>query len=282
MSFTELASHDGKAFAKLYAIYADMFPLADEREPPDAFYEILALNERTDIQTRLGPWREIVATARLWDGGPIVGGHVFGVTTSAAHIEFGCLASVQAIYTFLEDAARGLATIEEMKTYMARTARHIFGFTANEATRPPLIFFEVNNPLRMTPDEVASDTARSGLDPHRRYMFWRRCGFAPLDFAYVQPRLRPDAEPVRYLDLFCSQIDTTIPPVLLLNHLRAFIAISVLKGHPAEEDADFAAMASTLRSSTAIGFVPIDRDDQQKILVGARAAARAARGEASR
>ena len=64
LSYEEIPASDGRSFAKLYAIYADLFPLKDERAPPDAFYEIAALNERGDVQTRYGPWREIVSAIR--------------------------------------------------------------------------------------------------------------------------------------------------------------------------------------------------------------------------
>ncbi len=278
LSYEEILPEHGVAFDKLYAIYADLFPLPDEREPPEAFFDIHALNQNTDIQTRLGPWREIVAAIRLWQGGPLVGGHVFGVTTSPAHIAFGCRASVQAIYTFLERGARGKGQIPDMKAYMCAEAIAKFGFDRARGGIPPLMFFEVNNPKRMTQREIEEDTERSGLDPHRRYVFWKRNGFAPLDFSYVQPRLRPDADAVRYLDLFCtSGVADRIPADVILAHLAAFVSISVLKGKPAMEDADFAAMAARLPKGAAIPFVSDDTPEQKSILAGARVATQRAK-----
>jgi hypothetical protein len=277
LSYEEILPEHGAAFDKLYAIYADLFPLPDEREPPEAFFEISALNQNTEIQMKMGPWREIVAAIRLWQGGPLVGGHVFGVTTSPAHMKFGCRASVQAIYTFLERGARGKGQIPDMKAYMCAEALAKFGFDPTRGGMPPLMFFEVNNPKRMTVEEIEQDTKRSGLDPHRRYVFWKRNGFAPLQFSYVQPRLRPDAEPVRYLDLFCTAgVADAIPAELILAHLSAFVSISVLKGRPAMEDADFAKMAEALTPGRMISFVPDGAPEQKSILLGARAAAQAA------
>jgi hypothetical protein len=277
LSYEEIQPEHSKDFAKLYAIYADLFPLPDEREPPDAFFEISMLNQRADVQMQMGPWREIVAGIRLWQGGPLVGGHVFGVTTSPAHVKFGCRASVQAIYTFLERAARGKGQIPDMKSYMCAEALAKFGFDPVRGGMPPLMFFEVNNPKRMTPQEIEEDTRRSGLDPHRRYIFWKRNGFAPLEFSYVQPRLRPDAEPVRYLDLFCTAgVADAIPAELILAHLSTFVSISVLKGKPAMDDPDFAKMAEALPAGRMVPFVPDDADEQKAILQGARAATQAA------
>jgi hypothetical protein len=271
--YQEIGSNDRVAFAKLYAIYADLFPLPDEREPPEAFEEIFALNENAEIQKRFGPWREIVAGIFLTAGGPLVGGHVFGVTTSHAHIAFGCQASVQAIYTFLERDARGRGALGDARSYITGKALETFGFNPAGGTMPPLILFEVNNPARMTQAQIDEDTARSGLDPHRRYVFWKRNGFAPLDFRYVQPRLRPDAEPVRYLDLFCTaEISDAIPAELIEAHLRAFISISVLKGRDASGDPDFAAMAAAFRPGKKIRFVDDAHPEQRKIARRALAA----------
>jgi hypothetical protein len=231
---------------------------------------------------QMGPWRELVSAIRLWQGGPLIGGHVFGVTTSPAHVRFGCRASIQAIYTFLSREARGRGQIPHMKAYMCAEALAKFGFDASAGRMPPLIFFEVNNPKRMTAAEIAEDTARSGLDPHRRYVFWRRNGFAPLRFAYVQPRLRPDAEPVRYLDLFCTAgVADAIPAEVVRAHLSAFVSISVLKGRHAMEDPDFAAMAVLLPAGAMIPFVPTTNPEQKAILAGARAATASARSSGS-
>lgn len=269
LSYEELDPADARSFATLYNIYAEMFPLPDEREPPGAFFDLAALNVNTDIQMALGPWREIVAAIRLWQGGPIVGGHVFGATTSREHIAFGCMSSVQAMYTFLERRARGTGPIADMRRYMEEESLRVFGFPAPSVR--PLIFLEVNNPLRMTPEQVEEDAQKSGMDPFKRYVFWRRNGFRPLDFAYTQPRLRPEAEPVRYLDLFCSDIpQAPIPVAVIEKHLAAFISISVLKGTPAADDPDFRAMATAIAAHTHIPYKRDDSTEQRDIVAAAR------------
>jgi hypothetical protein len=109
------------------------------------------------------------------------------------------------------------------------------------------------------------------MDPFKRYLFWRRNGFRPLDFAYTQPRLRPDAEPVKYLDLFCSDIpQAPIPVAVLQKHLAAFVSISVLKGSAAAEDADFSAMAAAIASRTHIPYKADDSAEQREIAAAAR------------
>ncbi len=256
----ELTSPSAPAFKALYALYKSIFPMADEREPPEAFSEILEINRALSTQEHFGPYREIVAIVRLWEGGPIIGGHIFGVTTSPDHFASGIPASVQAIYTFMHKDYRGLVPIEAFAKYCQRAAVETFpvpGITL----RLPVIFFEVNNPLKMTPEEISMDTCRSGLDPHRRYNFWLRSGFRPLDFPYVQPRLRPDVEPVRCLDLFCSGDINDVSATLLLSHLRAFVSVSVLKNQDACRDPDFLTMQDWLTRYDAVPLVPRSRSD---------------------
>ena len=268
----ELLAHDKGSFDRLYELYAVLFPLPDEREPPEAFLAILALNENLTVQRNFGPYREVVAAARLWQGGPVVGGHVFGVTTSTAHLATGVPASVQAIYTFLESTARGQLPMPTIKRYSEQVALSTFGLEQAGFPSRPLIFFEANNPLRMSPAEVESDTHNSGLAPARRYMFWRRSGFAPLDFPYVQPRLRPDAEPVHFLDLFCSSDGPpVIPSALLLHHLHAFVSVSVRKGEDARDDPDFRAMEDWLRRNDVVRFKRLDSAEQCEIAALGRA-----------
>src|SRR5215510_9545133 len=130
---------------------------------------------------------------------------------------------------------------------------------------PPLVFVEVNNPLRMSPEEIADDTAHAGIDPYRRYRHWLRSGLRPLDLAYVQPPLRLGESPVRYLDLFCNSNLPSVPSAVVLHHLRAFISISVLKGKSADGDPDFAAMRDQLAARDIVAFIPDDYAELQAI-----------------
>ena len=264
--YDEISPFHDEAFAALYAIYSDLFPLADEREPPSAFRELAELNGRADIQRLCGPWREFVFGMRLDKQRPLIGGNVFGVTTGPAHLQFGCQASVHDIYLFVHPDARGHGAMTDAKAHMEAQALLTFGLDERAGKLPPLIFLEVNNPTLMSSSEIELDTARSGIDPYRRYLSWKRSGFRPLDFRYVQPALRPDASAIRYLNLFCSAggIDG-IPADVVRAHLSAFISISVLKGRPAAENPDFALMMDELTPGTMIRFVPEDAVDKKLI-----------------
>jgi hypothetical protein len=277
VTFEEVESSTAASFRHLYEIYEAAFPLEDEREPVGAFDAILALNIDRRIQMAYGPYREIVAAIRWWSGGPIIGGHVFGMTTSPAHIAFGVPASVQGIYTFLHPDCRGMVPIKWVADYSRKLASSVFGAGGTEHDRAPTIFLEVNNPLKMSEQEIEIDTLHSGVDPFRRYMFWLRNGFTPLAFPYVQPRLRTDADPVRYLDLFCSNdASQGVPADMLLSHLHAFISISVLKNGEAHDDADFAAMKCWLERNDHVDLVSRQSAELVEIAKRARAARRGA------
>lgn len=257
---------DQQSFGAIYAMYSDLFPLSDEREPPSAFRELAKLNGQEDVQRLYGPWREFVFGMRLDQKGALVGGNIFGVTTSPAHLKFGCLASVHDIYLFVHPSARGHGAMMDAKAHMEAHALTTFGLNRDAGSSPPLIFLEVNNPTFMTSSEIELDTAQSGIDPYRRYVAWKRSGFRPLDFRYVQPALRPDASAIRYLSLFCSAgAFDGIPAEVVRAHLMSFISVSVLKGSPADANRDFALMAKELVPGKMIRFVPDDAPDQKLI-----------------
>ncbi|HEY0484470.1 MAG TPA: hypothetical protein VGD37_43415 [Kofleriaceae bacterium] len=261
----EIVDADDPRFEELYGLYERLFPLPAEREPPEAFFEVLALNRNPQVQHALGPWHEAILVVQAGQGGPVVGGHVYGVTTSRAHRELGCAASVQAIYTFFDHLVRGRTPMSQIERELQARASRTFDDRGAPITISPLIFVEVNNPLRMTPEQIADDTAHAGIDPYRRYRHWLNSGLRPLELSYVQPPLRTGEDAVRYLDLFCNSSLSSVPSSVILGHLRAFISISVLKGRPADDDPDFAVMRDQLGVRDAIGFVPEDQGDLRAI-----------------
>jgi hypothetical protein len=263
--FEEIASSQSATFGPFFEIYQAAFPIEDEREGVDAFEQILALNHDRLIQDRFGPYREVVAAVRRWDGGPVIGGHVFGMASGPVHRSLGIAASIQGIYSFLHPDCRGSVPIAAFAAYCRQSAQRVFGTSDAPGGIEP-IFMEVNNPSRMLPEEIAVDRQSSGMDPSRRYRFWSRAGYSPLAVDYVQPRLREDADPIRYLDLFCSRNSgSQVPSSLLLEHLRSFLSVSVFKGTDADDDPDFAAMRTALSRVAAIGFVDPASEDQQDI-----------------
>ncbi len=252
VTFEVLESTRADVFADFCGVYKECFPLEDEREPPEAFGALFALNSNLDVQQKYGPYREVVLMIRAWPGGPVIGGHIFGITTSESHHRAGYSSSVQGIYTFLRQAFRGLVPMSAFFAQMREWAGRIFPPLESTA-HPPPIFFEVNNPSRMTAEQIALDTESSGVSPQRRYQLWRRTGGFALDFPYVQPRLNAGAAPVRYLDLFCYAGTHAVPSALLRAHLRAFFLVSVLKGDETQDEDVIADLEQYCESRKEIG-----------------------------
>jgi hypothetical protein len=256
ISLNEITSCNTQDFYKLYEIYAQAFPLEDEREPPEAFKQILEFNKDKELHALYGSYYEVVAAIDL-NGVGTIGGMIFGCTTSPAHIEAGISASIQAIYAFLSPDYRGILPMRIIADYCRKKALEIFSGNGSGTMFEPIILFEVNSPLRMSAEQIAEDTLYSGINPAQRYMFWQRAIYSmPLNFSYVQPRLRDDSQPIHYLDLFCTkELPQGIPAKVLLNHLKAFCSISVLKAKDASLDPDFHTMEKWLNEQETVFFM---------------------------
>lgn len=254
--FEKIFSSDTLEFKEFYEIYSNAFPLEDEREPPEGLIEVIEFNQNKNIQKLYGPYHEVIAAIRFDKNSPIIGGVVFSVNTSQAHIEAGIPSSVQAFYVFIDEKHRGAVSMRDIVDYCKKTALDLYGKPC-ATMKDPIILFEVNNPLRMSEKQITEDTLYSGINPAQRYMFWQQAiSSMPLNFSYVQPRLREDSQPIHYLDLFCTkELPEGIPAKLLLNHLKAFCSIAVLKGKDASKDPDFHAMEKWLNEQETVFFM---------------------------
>ena len=274
VAFEEVTHLDSPLFKAFYALYEAAFPIDDEREAPEALTVIQDLNLDLAAQAEHGPYREVVIAIRAWEGGPVIGGHVFGMTSSDAHRVAGYSASVQAIYAFLDPRVRGRVPMRRLVDHARRLATDTFGLPGFVETMPPPVLLEVNNPLRMSAPEIELDTHSSGTSPFRRYLFWQRSGFSPLAFSYVQSALRGDAEPVRYLDLFCTRDSGPgLPADVLAEHLRTFVSMSVLKGVDVDGDVPFREMRGWLAARAGQQVKRDDGPDASAIAARARALA---------
>lgn len=262
-SLQAITLRDSGAIDALYQLYCQNFPLSDEQESEENFRRCLELNDVAAVQAAYGPYHEYYLVIRSWNDerarfDRIVGGLIFGVTSSPQHLSHGFLCSVQAIYLFRqgdpelkEFLYKNKELVESTLVDLARKACWLdrFAHMIGESTATRVaIFFEANNPSRMAPREIQTDKDLSHIHPALRYRMWLIHGARPLDFAYVQPPLSPKQAAVEYLDLFAveslpgaSEADqrlvtegdaTGIPGPVLAEHLRHFFCISVLKGNP--------------------------------------------------
>lgn len=120
----------------------------------------------------------------------------------------------------------------------------------------------------MSEEQILEDTLYSGIHPARRYMFWQKAVSAmPLNFPYMQPKLRENSLPIHYLDLFCTkEFFEGLPAKFLLSHIKAFCSISVLKGQNANNDPEFNAMEKWLSSKKIVPFLDKNSEEIRKII----------------
>lgn len=205
--------------------YDRAFVLPDEREELDGFEKCLALNA-THRHAFGRTHCELVAVLED-EAGTRLGGINFLAT--AIDRPEAPPAAVALNYVYVEEAARGRGLLRQTLSAVRSLALTALGLDLEGP--PPAIFIEQNDPLRLTPEEYAEDTAHSGLDQVDRLAIWARVGARVVDFPYVQPALSADQQPDD--GLIYAAVDYPGPAVdagLLHDHLESFFAISVLKG----------------------------------------------------
>lgn len=211
---------------RFFSGYDRAFILPDEREELSGFKACLALN---------GTYRhafgrvhaELVAIVENASG-TVLGGANFLATT----INRGAMqppASIALNYVYVEAAARGRGLLRIILQAVRMLA--VRALQLNGTGMQPALFIEQNDPLRLTAEEYAADTAHSGTDQIDRLAIWARLGARVLDFPYIQPPLSAG----QHSDdgLIYAAIDYPGEGVdrgLLHDHLESFFRISVLKG----------------------------------------------------
>lgn len=214
--------------------YDEAFILPNEKEDVAGFKECFALNygaAYAGLSSRYGPFREIALIMR--DAGGVIGGANF--------IAFPLplaepILSVNLNYIYVRAERRRQGNLAHMLGGVGATARAFFD--AQAASLPLLVFIEQNDPFRMSSQDYERDTDHSGLDQMRRIEIWAKLGARVVDFAYIQPPLSPEqqADP----NLVFAALDAegeALDACLLLEHLKRFFGISVLKGADLASDA---------------------------------------------
>jgi len=214
--------------------YDRAFVLPHEKESLQGFRDCLALNRGQSherLRERYGPFREAVLIARE-PGGEIAGGANF--------IAFPLPANPPAFainlnYIFIVPAWRRLGYFPLLLGAVRQAAAAMF--PGASLPLPPVIFFEQNDPMRLTQADYARDNAHAGLDQFQRIAIWAKAGARIADFPYVQPPLSPAQAPDTALCLGAIGVrGSTLDPSLLREHLLRFFAISVLKGRDPGSD----------------------------------------------
>jgi GNAT superfamily N-acetyltransferase len=225
---------DDPLLPAFYRLYAQVFTLADEREPLDGFTSVLAFNRDGAVQRDFGPFLEPVLLARDPGDGEIVAAVNFSLYAYPGRA-YAFDASCQMHFLMVREDMRGLGIggrlIGEAEKAIAEFTQIHCGVENPRA----FITCEQNNPARMTHDEILADARAALIHPYARMDWWRRRGFKKLDFPYMQPPLSPDHAACEYLDYYARPSNATpetlssIPCDVLIEHLRRFFFVSVGK-----------------------------------------------------
>lgn len=217
--------------------YDRAFVLPDEREELDGFVACLALN--ASHRHAYGRTHSELVAVFEDAAGVLLGGANFLATA----IDRGSglpPAAVALNYVYVEEAARGRGMLRLILGAVRRLALIALGLAPDGPA--PAIFIEQNDPLRLTAEEYAADTAHSGTDQVDRLAIWARVGTRIVDFPYVQPAL--SAAQQADDGLIYAAVDypgDAVDAGLLHDHLESFFGISVRKG--ADEEAGGVAAA---------------------------------------
>lgn len=206
--------------------YDRAFVLPDEREELGGFVACLALN--ASHRRAFGRTHSELVAIFEDDTGTLLGGANF-LATAIDRGRAQPPAAVALNYVYVEEAARGRGMLRLILGAVRDLARHALDLDPGGPV--PAIFIEQNDPLRLTAEEYAADTAHSGTDQVDRLAIWARVGTRIVDFPYVQPAL--SAAQQADDGLIYAAVDypgDAVDVGLLHDHLESFFAISVRKG----------------------------------------------------
>jgi len=218
--------------ADFFSGYDRAFVLPNEKEMLEGFEECLGLNlgaSYARLSGEYGAYCEVVFTVHASGDGSRRGGGNFIAYPVGAEAR---TVAMNLNYVFVDREFRGAGVMRRILAGLPMIVSQ-FLRPAAPADIAHLIFFEQNDPLRVSPEDYALDSRHAGLDQVDRLVIWDRMGARLLDFDYVQPALSDDQAPDD--TLLYSVIGARgkgLDACVLLEHLRRFFGISVLKGAP--------------------------------------------------
>jgi GNAT superfamily N-acetyltransferase len=219
-----------------YPAFDRAFVLDSEKERKDGFVDCLQLNSgpmHQALQERYGPFRELVLIARETPGGAVVGGANFLVVGLPAEGDAPARHTVNLNYLFVDPEQRGRGLSRRILQVCSALSAWLAESWHGAAAADGLVFLELNDPLRLTPEDYRRDSEHAGIDQVARLAYWARAGAAILDLDYVQPALSAEQQDDETLALaVIGSHDKALPARMVQRHLERFFAISVLKGAP--------------------------------------------------
>ena len=224
---------DDPNLSRFYSAYDAAFVLPDEKEDLDGFRACLALNEGEAyerLSALFGPYREMAILLTEGANGPVLGAANF-----IAFAGDGRDPTISLSYIFVDAGQRRRGLFGLLMHLVREEAREAFAWPEGDVP-DPLIFIEMNNPVKMSPEDYALDSAHAGLDQVDRLKIWERRGARLVGMDYRQPPLSDDqgSEDELLLGVLGSGGAEAISACRMLAHMRRFFGVTVLKGRSLE------------------------------------------------
>lgn len=216
---------------RFYSAYDAAFILPDEKEDLEGFRACLALNEGEAYErlaAQYGPYREMVILLTEGANGPVLGAANF-----IAFAGDGSDPTISLSYIFVDAGQRRRGLFGLLMHLVREETTEAFTWAEGDVPAP-LIFIEMNNPVKMSPEDYALDSTHAGLDQVDRLKIWERRGARLVGIDYRQPPLSEDQESED--ELLLGVLGTggaeALSACRVLAHMRRFFGVTVLKGRP--------------------------------------------------
>jgi hypothetical protein len=226
--FAEVFTSSGdKRLAAFFKAYDAAFILEDEKEDIEGFQACLDLNtgpEYARLSGLYGAYREIVILLTRGAGGPVLGAANF-----IAFAGDGTHLTVSLSYIFVDAAERQRGHFAHLMGLVRAEAKASFAWP--DKAPEPLIFIEMNDPVKMAEEDYARDSAHAGLDQVDRLKIWERRGARIVAMPYRQPPL--SAQQTADADLLLGVLGAasdSLDACLMHAHMQRFFGVTVLKG----------------------------------------------------
>jgi len=212
--------------------YDKAFVLPDEKETSEGFRQCMLLNEggaHDRLVSRFGPFGEFVIVAKDSQGRFVGGINMLAYRAPEAGENGDDLFGIALNYAFVAKAFRRQGHLGKL----VQIAREVAADALNARPEAFLVFLEINNPTKMSQEDIHLDSELSGIDQDARLLVWERIGASVIDVDYVQPPLSDDGQAPETRLLLAVIAPTPrqqLDSERLRAHLERFFGISVLKG----------------------------------------------------
>ena len=258
LQYNILNTPKSKEFKSIYNLYKKIFTLPEEQESYEGFEEVLGFNQDAKLRKKFGFFEEAWIYAQDPDTEKIIGAVNFSTYQMPKSIKrkYNLDGTNHTIYLFVKPEYRkiglGKRLLEIMINYskLRLEGKKTLTGTSNKKL---YIICEQNAPEMMTLNEYIKDNLNARIDQCDRLIWWHKIGYRRLGFRYLQPALNKSLDPCTSLTLnIYIKSKKNIPSIVVLEHLKRFFEISVLKKQDITKDESYKLQYAELTSVKSI------------------------------